>query len=104
MVLLTQRSPSEMMLQSLLNLAPDDLHLVACDGVLSTSKLVMLNTFPLLSEYLPDWIIRYDNIKVLLPGQTKQRVGEAFGKMVISGDCREMGIVLGFEEENKTAK
>ena len=87
---------NQSMLESFLNLKTEDLQLVMNDGVLKTSKFLLMNIFPKLSDYVPGYIISYHNISIHLPDHTMQTVREAFEKMVTLGDTTDLAVVLAF--------
>ena len=96
MTLLTRKSHDEAMLEGLLSMKTEDLQLVMEDGVLKTSKFLLMNIFPQLSEYVPGYIISYHNISIHLPDHTMHTVREALVKMVTIGDTADLAVVLGF--------
>merc|ERR1712129_371990 len=97
MTLLTRKSQDESMLEGLLSMKTEDLQLVMEDGELKTSKFLLMNIFPQLSEYVPGYIISYHIISIHLPGHNKHIVGEALVKMATLGDATGLAGVLGFK-------
>jgi len=87
---------NQSMLEGLLNLQTEDMQLVMNDGVLKTSKFLLMNIFPQLSDYVPGYIISYQDISIHLPDHTTQTVREAFENMVTLGDTTDLAVVLGF--------
>ena len=98
MAQLVHKSHEKIPLKSLFSLESKDLQFVLKDGLLSTSKLLVMTAFPQLREYVPDWIVTYDNIRIILPDHNMLKVREALVKMVMSGDGKELGEVLGIEQ------
>ena len=97
MTLLTRKSHDESMLEGLLSMKTEDLQLVMEDGVLKTSKFLLMNIFPQLSDYVPGYIISYHKVTIHLPGHTMNTVREALVKMFTIGDATDLAGVLGFE-------
>ena len=96
--MITQTDQRENLKKEIVENPHKDLLLVTCNGVFSSSKFILLNIVPQISDYIPGFIITYDIVTIILPDISINCVREAFEKLLDTGDPSHLERVLGLIE------